>query len=146
MTSEDAYSLQDSIEDFFTLTLTTRETCDSKAVELVGGKVVPVAVQGNCSYTVFAGPELEFVVQFRPKPLGLRLEIIHLAGEIHNPLVPAVSFHGQLGEDSKSPLLVYSSPRIRGKSYLDLVLANSFSDSPARNCCRRTTFIKDVAR
>jgi hypothetical protein len=56
------YSLDIAIAEFFSQTSATREACDSKAIDLVGGKVVPVTVQGNCSYSVYARPEFEFVI------------------------------------------------------------------------------------
>jgi hypothetical protein len=57
------YSLDIAIAEFFSKASATREACDTKAKDLVGGKVIPVTVQGNCSYSVYAGPEFEFVVQ-----------------------------------------------------------------------------------
>lgn len=59
------YSVDDEIAAFFSKTAVTRHTCDGLAKDLVGGdQVVPVAVQGVCSYTVYAGPGLDHVVQF----------------------------------------------------------------------------------
>lgn len=145
MASADDYCLEDAIADFFTLTSTSRETCNTKAVDLVGGNVVPVAIQGNCSYSVYAGPEFEFVVQFRPKSLRLRLEIIHLAHKIYGSLVPTVLFHGELGENNENPLLIYVMPRVRGTSYLDLILANSFAESSDQNLFWRKNLLMDVA-
>ena len=50
------YSLDDSIAEFLSQTSATHEACDTKAKDLVGGEVVPMTVQGNCSYSVYAGP------------------------------------------------------------------------------------------
>ena len=99
-------SLDATIAEFFIKTSATRDTCDAKAKELIGGEVVPVAVQGNCSHSVYAGPELEFVVQFRLKLLILKPQISELAREIHGFLAPNAFFHGQLGDSSKEPLSV----------------------------------------
>lgn len=78
-----------------------RETCDVMAKELVGGdRVVPVAVQGVCSYTVYAGQGFGHVVQFRLKSLELEVEIAVLARHIFGTFAPDVSFRQQLGEDS----------------------------------------------
>jgi hypothetical protein len=74
-------------------------------ISLGGGEVVPVTVQGNCSYSVYAGPESEFVIQFRLKSLIIRSDIVTLAREIYGSLVPNASFHGQLGEMAKNPYL-----------------------------------------
>ncbi|KAH8725950.1 hypothetical protein GQ44DRAFT_706171 [Phaeosphaeriaceae sp. PMI808] len=72
-----------TIAELFSQTSATREVCDTKAKGLVRGKVVPVTVQGNCNYWVYAGPKFEFVAQFHLKPLVLKLEITALAQEIH---------------------------------------------------------------
>lgn len=85
-----------------------------------------MTVQGNCSYSVYAGPECEFVVQFRLKSLMLKSEITALAREIYGFLAPNASFHGQLGEGGKEPLFIYVMNPIPGISYLDFVLANGF--------------------
>ena len=73
------YSLNIAIAEFFSQTSASRELCDTNAKTLFGGKVVPVTVQGNCSSSVYAGPEFEFVVQFRLKSLMLESEIVFLA-------------------------------------------------------------------
>jgi hypothetical protein len=83
MAAYSVYSLDTAVAEFFSQTSATREACDNKTKDLVGGEVVPVTVQGNCSYSVYAGPELEFVVQFRLKSSMLGSEISALAREIY---------------------------------------------------------------
>ena len=57
------YSVDKEIDAFFRQTTATRAECDERPLTLVGGAVVvPVAVQGVCSYTVYAGKDLEYVV------------------------------------------------------------------------------------
>jgi len=146
MSAYPEYSLDIAIAEFFSQTSATREVCDTKAKDLVGGKVVPVTVQGNCSYSVYAGPECEFVVQFRLKSLMLKSEIVALAREIYGSLAPNASFHGQLGEDGKEPLFVYVMNRIQGISYLDFVLADGFPENSDENFVWRKTLMSDVAR
>jgi len=140
------YSLETTIAEFFTQTSATREACDTKARDLVRGKVVPVTVQGNCSYSVYSGPELEFVVQFRLKSLMLKSEIAALAREIYGVLAPNVSFHRQLGDDDKEPLFVYVIGQIQGISYLDFILANGFPENSNQNFIWRKKLIMDLAR
>lgn len=101
MSAYPEYSLDDTIAVFFSQTSASRELCDTKAKDLVGGDVVPVTVQGNCSYSVYAGPEFEFFVQFRLKSLVLKSKIVTLAREIYSSLAPNASFHRQFGEDGK---------------------------------------------
>jgi len=146
MSAYPEYSLDIAIAEFFSQTSATREACDTKAKDLVGGKVVPVTVQGNCSYSVYAGPEFEFVVQFRLKSLMLKSEIVTLAREIYGFLAPNASFHGQLGEDGREPLFIYVMNRIPGISYLDFVLANGFPENSDENFVWRKTLMSDVAR
>ncbi|KAH7628982.1 hypothetical protein B0T09DRAFT_374625 [Sordaria sp. MPI-SDFR-AT-0083] len=114
------YSVNSEIQDFFTKTSATRAACDAKAKELVGGgEVVPVDVQGACSYTVYAGPGLQYVVQFRLESLALETEISSLATEIYGSLVPKVSFVGRLGEnEEKQALRVYLMTRGSGSATL----------------------------
>lgn len=147
MSTYQEYSLDAEIAEFFTQTSATRESCDAMAKGLIGGSVVPVTVQGYCSYTVYAGPELEFVVQFRLKSLMLEPQIPIMAREIYGSLAPSVSFHGPLGDNSKEPLFVYVMSRMRGVSYLDFILANNdTSRNSDQNRVWRKTLMADVAR
>lgn len=82
MSNSEEYYLDSAIAEFFNQTHATRASCDRKALELVGAKVVPVEVQGVCSYTVYAGPQLEYVVQFRLKSLKLDAKTESLARDI----------------------------------------------------------------
>ncbi|KAF4625637.1 hypothetical protein G7Y89_g12528 [Cudoniella acicularis] len=145
MSAYPEYSLDIAIAEFFSQTSATREVCDTKAKDLVGGEVDPVTVQGNCSYSVYAGPEFEFVVQFRLKSLMLKSEITALAREIYGFLAPNASFHGQLGGGGKEPLFIYVMNRIPGISYLDFVLANGFPKNSDLNFVWRKTLMRDVA-
>lgn len=47
------YSVDEEIDTFFRQTTASRAECDESALSLVGGAaVVPVTIQGVCSYTV----------------------------------------------------------------------------------------------
>ena len=145
------YAVDDEIAAFFSKTSIRRETCDILAKELVGGdQVIPVAVQGVCSYTVYAGQDLGQVVQFRLKSLELKVETTALARRIFGTFAPDVSFRQQLGEDSttagQEPLLVYVMTRIRGVSRLDFILAHGFPENSPENMVRRKNLIQDIAR
>lgn len=153
MAVSEEYSQDGAIAEFFTQTSTTRSACDTKAVELTRGKVVvPVVVQGVCSYSVYAGPELEFVVQFRLKSLKLEPETANLARVIYGSLAPSVEFHGMLGEDDdkvdkkKEPLLVYVMTRMRGISHLDFVLASEYPNNSEERFVSRRNLMTDIAR
>ncbi|KAH9879964.1 hypothetical protein J1614_001988 [Plenodomus biglobosus] len=76
------YILGHAISQFFAQTRTIRGSSERKAQDLVGGTIVAVEVQGVCSYTVYAGPDLQYVVQFRLESLKLSLDIATLARQI----------------------------------------------------------------
>ncbi|EEQ31591.1 hypothetical protein McanMca71_006107 [Microsporum canis] len=150
-TSNLVYSLDREIATFFEQTTATRSACDAFARDLDGGGVaVPVEVQGVCSYTVYAGQNSELVAQFRLEPFKLNMEIMILARNIYGHFAPHVSFHGQIGEDSKDkkPLYIYVMNRIPGISYLDFTLAHNShvpQNSPEFSSWRRN-LVADVAR
>lgn len=54
-TTYEEYSVASEIEAFFQKTSTTRVACDTRAIELASGSAAPAAVQGGCSYSVYAG-------------------------------------------------------------------------------------------
>jgi hypothetical protein len=154
-TSDLAYSVDRQIALFFEKAAATRSACDSFVREHLGGDVIPVAVQGVCSYTVYAGPNAELVVQFRLKSLQLRTETMNLARTIYGPFAPQVSFSGQIGEDIESreplcrePLYIYVMSRIRGITYLDFILAhNSYvSENSPEFSLWRMNLVTDIAK
>lgn len=144
------YSVDQEITDFFEKTTVTRSVCDHYAREHLGGNVVPVPVQGVCSYTVYAGPDAEFVAQFRLKSLRLRTETINLARAVYGHFAPEVAFKGVIGEETegKEPLYIYAMSRIRGMSYLDFILAHSshVPENSAEFSSWRKNLVTDVAR
>lgn len=144
------YSVDQEIAVFFEKTSTTRLACDAYAMVHLGGDVIPVAVQGACSYTVYAGPSGEFVAQFRLKTLELRMETMNLARTIYGHFVPQVTFVGQIGEDTegKEPVYIYVMSRMRGISYLDFILAHNshtLENSPEFSSWRKN-LVTDIAR
>lgn len=145
-TTYEEYSVASEIEAFFKKTSATRAICDTKAVELAGGNAVPVDVQGACSYSVYAGPDLEYVVQFRLKSLALATEVTSLATEIYGSLVPKVTFEGKVGDGEKEPLYVYLMGRMRGMTHLDFILAHGFPEHSSNNLVWRQNLIGDIAQ
>lgn len=140
------YSVASEIEAFFKKTSATRAACDAKAAELAGGNVVPIDVRGACSYSVYAGPQLEYVVQFRLESLVLRTQVTSLATEIYGSLVPKVSFEGTMGDGEKESLYVYLMSRMRGITYLDFILAYGFPENSPSNSVWRQNLIGDIAQ
>ena len=142
------YSLEREIQDFFSKTSATRSDCDTFAEKLVGGNISPVEVQGSCSYSVYAGPVAQFVVQFRLKSLELALEKVELAKKIFGPLAPEVSFKGQIGNtcQDKEPLCVYLMARISGVSHLDFILSHNLPENSSEYQKWRKTLVEDVAK
>lgn len=144
------YSLPAAISTFFEQTCATREACDLKALSLTGGgtQVIPVPVQGICSYTVYAGPSFESVVQFRLEALGTDDETLALAAEIYGSLVPIAQYEGTLGhgEGGLTEVKVYVMPRVRGVTYLDYFLEHGFPVDSVENVGRRKVLMGDIGR
>lgn len=145
------YDLHQEIAFFFSKTSVQCETCDVVAKELVGGdQAVAVTVQGVCSYTVYAGQVLGYVVQFRLESLELKIETAALARQIYRSFAPDVSLKQQLGADltiaGQEPLLVYDMARMKGISRLDFILAHGFPENSSENMARRKNLVQDVAR
>jgi hypothetical protein len=101
-TTYSEYAVDEEIEAFFKKTSATRDECHARAKELAGGNVVPVQVQGVCSYSVYAGPDLEYVVQFRLESLALKSGLPSLVREVYGSLAPTVSFEGVVGDGEGS--------------------------------------------
>ncbi|KAI3135745.1 hypothetical protein DTO012A7_4829 [Penicillium roqueforti] len=141
------YSVDQDIISFFQKTSTDRSSCDDRARTLVGGTVTPVAVQGACSYSVYAG--LEYVVQFRLRSLGLKTEITNIARNVYGTLVPSVSYHGQIGRDDvsgKESLSVYVMSRVEGISHLDFILAHNLPENSPEYFTWRENLVFEIAR
>lgn len=134
------YRRDKAVATFFGKTSTNREACERMALRIVGGKIEPVAVQGNCSYTIFAGQNLEFVFQFRLQSLPLKMEVLELARNIHGAIVPPVLSYGNL-----SGVHVYAMPRLQYSSYLDYILADRFPRNSEENFALRKTLMEDIA-
>lgn len=145
-TTYEEYSVASEIAAFFNKTSATRAACDTRAIELADGNVVPVDVQGACSYSVYAGPGLEYIVQFRLESLALRSEVTSLATEIYGSLVPKVTFEGNVGDGEKEPLYVYVMSRMRGMTHLDFILAHGFPENSPDNLVWRQNLIGDIAQ
>lgn len=144
------YEVEQEIVAFFEKTTTTRSACDNYASEHLGGNITPVNVQGVCSYTVYAGPNAESVVQYRLKSLALNMEIMDLVNAIYGTLTPQVSFKGQIGEDheSKEPLYIYVMNRMAGVSHLDFILAHNSDvlENSSEFSCWRQNLVADNAK
>lgn len=143
------YSIDDTLSSFFAKTSATRPDCDARAELLVGGKATAIQIQGTCSYTVYCGQCLEYVVQFRPKSLRLDMNMASLAHQVYGSLAPTVRFEGQTGPDAqgeKEPLCVYVMGRIKGVTHLELILAHGWPENSPENFARRRRLMADVAR
>ncbi|VUC30319.1 unnamed protein product [Clonostachys rosea] len=135
------YSAETTINNFFAKASTTRAECEAQAVKLTGGKAVLVAIQGDCNYSVYSGPELEYVVQFRLKPLEVKMTTATLASQIYGKFAPIIDPERQIGDEiaGKEPLCIYVMSRVKGISYLDLMLASeNLENSPAAFAARKT--------
>ncbi|KAI0423424.1 hypothetical protein F5Y09DRAFT_327381 [Xylaria sp. FL1042] len=145
VTTYKEYSVCSDIEAFFKKTSASRLICDARARELAGGRVIPVDIQGACSYTVYAGFELEYVVQFRLESLAPRADVASLATVVYGSLVPKMSFEGKIGEGGQEPLYVYLMSRVRGLTHLDFILLHGFPEDSPDNLLWRKNLIGDIA-
>ncbi|KID94723.1 Aminoglycoside phosphotransferase, partial [Metarhizium majus ARSEF 297] len=153
MALPDEYTVDDEISAFFKKTTTSRTECDAQARRLVGSqRVVAIAIQGACSYSVYAGGNLEYVVQCRLRSLALNTEIHELATEIYGSLVPTISFEGILGDTSegieagdREPLYIYLMSRMPGITQLDFILSQDSPQDSPKYFPLRQNFISDVA-
>jgi hypothetical protein len=70
---------------------------------------------------------------------------MHLGQQIHRSLVQEISSRGQLGDDSKHPLLVCLISRISSVTYLDFILVNRLLENAEQNLIWQNILISDVA-
>jgi hypothetical protein len=145
-TTYSEYAVDEEIEAFFKKTSAIPAECHTRAKELAGGNVVPVQVQGVCSYSVYAGPDLEYVVQFRLESLALKPGLASLVSEVYGTLAPTVLFEGVVGDRGREPLYVYLMSRVRGITHLDFILKNGFPEHSPDILRWRKNLIGDVAR
>lgn len=108
------YSLEDTINQFFSGRAVTREECDRIATELAREAVYPVPLQGAFSYTVAAG---KLLVQFRDPESLLDTGTIDLARKIYGNVVPACVNRGAIGPSSS--LAVYVMDKVPGITYIE---------------------------
>ena len=95
-----------------------------------------------CSYSVYAGLELEYVAQFRLKSLVLKIEISSLANKVYGLFTPKVSFEGKVGDGVKE----YLMNRVRAITHLDFILAHGFPENSPENQSWRRKLISDIAQ
>ena len=138
------YSLENSIQEFFsTQTTVAKAECDAKAASLVGEPVNPVSVQGECSYTVTAGPDQAQTVQFRNEESALNLTHLDLARQAHLGYVPRYTYHGKMG-GGQQPLSVFVMEKCIGTCYI--VSIDRSSDGRTDFETRQLQTVRDLAR
>ena len=140
-----------AIDNFFKTVSVPKRQCDNDALDRFGGnRVVPVDIQGDSSYTVYAGHWQDKVVQYRPHDRALSMRIASLARQMHGEMVPQITAHGAVhGDDGEctenNMLWVYSMPRVNGITYLEYLCADKTRLSDEERRTFRRGFIKDVA-
>lgn len=146
----------------------SRHDCITEALRIAGGHHAEEShIQGAWSYTLFAGPQLNIVVQFRPPSTSQALPIgkIAKACEIHNsrdetPLVARVEFKGLIGYSSEvveiAPdefeieeepgLAVYVMDRLPGVTHAEFLQVSGHAHNSDEARSARQTFLVDFAR
>ena len=126
----------------FSNTSITPSDCDARASELTGGiPVVPVYVQGNSSYSVYAGSKLRQVVQFRIPSTQSEIRTSISPDEVYGPIAPTSRYEGMLG-----PFEVFVERRIYGIDYFEFLMSSEYSDNSIENKHFRTVIVMDLAR
>lgn len=137
MTKYVVYTLDSSINDFFTSSTTvTRQQCDDFAVARAGGVVTPLQMQGVCSYTVTAGPNNSKLFQFRAEDYTIDMDHITLAKATHPEFVADCTYLGTIG-DSR-PLHIYEMENLPGTAHI-------MAKIPADDMVRQSNAVKDLA-
>lgn len=162
-------SKEENIKAFFSHHQSvTRQDCIVEALRIAGGHHVEESqIQGAWSYTLFAGPQLDTVVQFRPPSTSQALPIgkIAKACEIHNlgdedPLVARVEFKGLIGYSSEvveiaadeyeiqeePGLAVYVMDRMPGMTHAEFLQVSGHAHNSDEARMARRTFVIDFAR
>ncbi|GFP52346.1 hypothetical protein TASIC1_0001049800 [Trichoderma asperellum] len=138
------------IAHFFFYAGVTRQACDDWLSRFKGGIFTPIPEQGNSSYSVYAGQDQEYIVQFRLKSISLDVDAINLAQKVYGFKVPTVVLEAQLGEDGgeKPPVLVYSIDRVRGTPYSSFLWYRDQAMITSRemNAVCRRNLTRDFAR
>lgn len=138
------------IAHFFFYAGVTRQACDDWLSRFKGGTFTPIPEQGNSSYSVYAGQDQEYIVQFRLKSIPLDVDAISLAQKVYGFKVPTVVLEAQLGEDGgeKPPVLVYSIDRVRGTPYSSFLWYRDQAMITSRemNAVCRRNLTRDFAR
>lgn len=136
-------SLDNSIAKFLsTQSDTTREECDRVAHLILSANASPVSMQGCFSYTIADHSRL---VQFRNPDFPLDIEVLRQARSIHGPLVPATTYHGQIGKGR--PLLVYIIEKLPGITYMEYDVRSGLDQSlDEHQFKRQQTLVEKFAR
>lgn len=138
----------------------TRQESDELASALLGGDpVVPFAIQGNFSYTVFSPGRIKAsepdhaesndkysnakIVQFRLPESKINVGLAQCAKEIHGHLVAETFYHGEIG-DSTRRLAIYVIEKLPGVTYIEM--GNFSADVDTDQAMRQFRMIEVFAR
>jgi len=129
-------ALEASIRDFFLrsgLSSAGSDEChDFLSIYFPGKKIEPARSQGFCSYTVLVGPET--IVQFRPPPYQLDVQITAAARRVYKSYAPLTIYMSTL---ESTGLLVYAMDKMHGISYKDFRATESTMGQAKAFECRK---------
>lgn len=146
------HAVDDEIAAFLQKSTATKSQCEMRGREITkSNKIEPVSIQCACSYTMYAGGCLEYVVQCRPRSMALESELLDLAATVYGPFNPTVFLHGKLGhnqdqENRKEPLLVYLMTRVPSITQSNFGLSRPVAQSPPEFFPSRKTLFVGIAR
>ena len=155
------YSLEAAVQAFFSTQISpTRQESDELASTLLGGDpVVPFAIQGQFSYTVFSPGRIKAsesdhaessdkysnakIVQFRLPESKINVCLAQCAKKIHGHLAAETYYHGEIGH-STHRLAIYVIEKLPGVAYIEM--GNFSAKMDTDRAMRQFRMIEDFAR
>lgn len=124
------------------------------------GPVVPFAIQGQFSYTVFspeAITEIEpdaaessykcsnmKIVQFRLHKSKINIDLAQRGKEIHGNIAARTDYYGEVGQHSTQPLAIYVIDKLSVVAYIEM--GNFSIKMDADQASRQLRIVEDFAR
>ena len=158
----EVYSLENAIRGFFDGNVSpSRQECDDFARSLLGDRhIVPCAIQGRFSYTVFSPQALADVrpgedrssqpttnvkiVQFRLNKSKIDIYVAQLAKAIHGDIAAETEYCGEIGQDATRCLSVYTIQKLPGVTYIEI--GNFSIEMEPEQASKQVRTIEDFAR
>ena len=158
----EVYSVERAIQNFFDyIGSPSRQECDDFACSLLGSQsVTPFKIQGQFSYTVFSTPSFADaqtdkdesnqpttntkIVQFRLHKSKIDLYVAQLAKAVHGDIAAETDYCGEIGQDVRGCLSVYTIQKLPGVTYIEMEHFTIEMDS--KQTSKQETLVEGFAR